>query len=302
MEIRSLDAEIVTRAAKKGEREIVSFVASTASPDRYGDVINQRGWSLAKFQRNPVILLNHNANQLPIGRGDVEIVDGKLMVDVEFDMGDPVAAEVARKTKAGFMSAVSVGFNAIESTPRSSLSKDNPYYAKSGYFFDKAELLEISIVTIPANGEAVAAKSLDFNLELIIKDKVKSYISTIIADYTKQEITRQFIDVDAPEGHHWMDYKDGPVLMAGDDIDHDGASSSFRFELIEEHDPSRLKNQEDKEEIEEMQEQIDEEIEMEAEEQETYGYDDEDSDEDKEKNFLTNQERDLFALITTNGE
>ena len=259
MEIRSLDAEIVTRAAKKGEREIVSFVASTASPDRYGDVINQRGWSLAKFRKNPVILLNHNAtSQLPIGRGDVEIVDGKLMVDVEFDMGDPVAAEVARKTKAGFMSAVSVGFNAIESTPRSSLSKDNPYYAKSGYFFDKAELLEISIVTIPANGEAVAAKNFTPNNRLFKLSKLKHVI----------------------------------------DVEYDGDHVIVTY-LLKRDEEER---EQEEEEIEEMQEQIDEEIEMEAEEEEAYGYDDEDSDEDKEKNFLTNQERDLFALITTNGE
>ena len=160
MQYRSLDAEIVTRAVAKGEKEIVSFVASTSNPDRYGDIINQSGWSLEKFRKNPVILLNHNAtSQLPIGRGEVEVIDGKLMVDVEFDMGDPVAAEVARKTKEGYMGAVSVGCNAISSTPRSMLNQESPYYAPRGEFFERAELLEISIVTIPANGDAVAAKN-----------------------------------------------------------------------------------------------------------------------------------------------
>ena len=159
MQYRSLDTEIVTRAAVEGERDIVSFVASTSNPDRYGDIINQNGWSLDKYRKNNVILLNHNAAQLPIGRGEVAIVDGKLMVDVEFDMGDVLAAEVARKVKAGFMGAVSVGFNAISSTPRSMLNQDSPYYAPRGEFFERAELLEISIVTIPANGEAVASKN-----------------------------------------------------------------------------------------------------------------------------------------------
>lgn len=159
MHYRSLDTEIVTRAAREGEKDIVSFVASTSNPDRYGDIVNQNGWSLDQYRKNNVILLNHNAAQLPIGRGEVAVVDGKLMVDVEFDMGDPMAAEVARKVKAGFMGAVSVGFNAISSTPRSMLNQDSPYYAPRGEFFEKAELLEISIVTIPANGDAVAAKN-----------------------------------------------------------------------------------------------------------------------------------------------
>ena len=250
MQYRNLASEIITRNALKGEKDIVSFIASTQSPDRYGDVINQRGWSLSKYRQNPVILLNHNStSQLPIGKGEVDIVDGKLMVDIEFDMDDPLAAEVARKTKAGFMSAVSVGFNAIESTPRSSLSPDNPYYSKSGYFFDKAELLEISIVTIPANGEAVAK---DFNQNRQFK------LSNL----------KHVLDVEYDGDHVIVTY-----LLKQDE-------------------------ERDQEEIDELQEEIDAEIQIEGEEEQSYSSDDE----DKEKTFLTTQERDLFALITTNGE
>ena len=159
MYIKNLQCEILRDAAK--DSPVVSFIASTANADRYGDVINQSGWDLSKYRQNPVILLNHNANALPIGKGEVDVVDGKLMVDVEFDMDDPQAAEVARKTKAGFLNAVSVGFNPIDATPRSMLEKSHPAHGQSGQYFDKAELLEISIVTIPANGEAVAAKGYD---------------------------------------------------------------------------------------------------------------------------------------------
>ena len=97
MYIRNLQCEILREGASKGD--LVSFVASTANADRYGDVINQGGWDLSKYKQNPVILLNHNANSLPIGKGVVDVVDGQLMVDVEFDMDDPQAKEVARKTK-----------------------------------------------------------------------------------------------------------------------------------------------------------------------------------------------------------
>ena len=47
----------------------ITFVASTANPDRYGDVVDQKGWNLKAYERNPVVLLNHNPNQLPIGKG-----------------------------------------------------------------------------------------------------------------------------------------------------------------------------------------------------------------------------------------
>ena len=159
MYIKNLQCEILRDAGN--DKPVVSFIASTANADRYGDVINQGGWDLSKYKQNPVILLNHNANSLPIGKGDVEVVDGKLMVDVRFDMDDPQAAEVARKTKAGFLNAVSVGFNPVDATPRSVLEKSHPAHGKSGQYFERAELLEISLVPIPAKGEAVAAKGYD---------------------------------------------------------------------------------------------------------------------------------------------
>jgi hypothetical protein len=40
-----------------------------------------------------------------------------------------------------------------------------------------------------------------------------------------------------------MNYEGGPVLMAGEDANHDGASVEYEFEVVSEHDPERLKNQ-----------------------------------------------------------
>ena len=51
------------------------------------------------------------------------------------------------------------------------------------------------------------------------------------------------VSIDAPNGYHWMDYDGGPVLMAGDDADHDGGMSSYPFEVVAEHDPDRMKEQ-----------------------------------------------------------
>jgi HK97 family phage prohead protease len=192
MYIKNLQCEILRERASDGP--VVSFIASTANPDRYGDVINQRGWDLGKYRKNPVILLNHNANSLPIGRGEVDVVDGQLIVDVEFDMDDPQAKEIARKTKAGFLNAVSVGFNPLDATPRNMLEKSHPAHGQSGQYFDRAELLEISIVTIPANGEAVAAKGYAMqnrsfkisNLKHILDVEMKDDV--VIVTYARHEM------------------------------------------------------------------------------------------------------------------
>jgi len=55
---------------------------------------------------------------------------------------------------------------------------------------------------------------------------------------TKKEM--KTVKVKPPKGHHWMAYKDGPVLMVGDYAPHEGAVEEFEFEVIEEHDDSRL--------------------------------------------------------------
>ncbi|MBT61191.1 MAG: hypothetical protein CMA63_06560 [Euryarchaeota archaeon] len=51
---------------------------------------------------------------------------------------------------------------------------------------------------------------------------------------------RATVGIEAPEGHHWMDYEDGPVLMPGEDTDHEGATDVYEFEVVEKHDPERM--------------------------------------------------------------
>jgi len=256
MYIRNLQCEILREGTSKGD--LVSFVASTANADRYGDVINQGGWDLSKFRQNPVILLNHNANSLPIGKGVVDVVDGQLMVDVEFDMDDPQAKEVARKTKAGFLNAVSVGFNPIDSTPRSTLEKSHPAHGQSGQYFDKAELLEISIVTIPANGDAVAAKGYNMQNRTFKISNLKHILDVEMTDET--------------------------VIV-----------TYARHEMSEDMQESKLDPDDDTFE-EDMIDPDDEDMDSDDEEKDHYD-DDEDKEKDKEKQFLTPQERAFLAAL-----
>jgi len=140
---------------------VLSYTASTSAEDRYGDIIKQGGWQLDSFRKNPVVLWQHRADQLPIGKGIVSIHNDKLLIDIEFDT-DERSAEIARKAKNGFLNAVSVGFNPSKGTPRKELDPSSPFYGDKGMYFEATELLEVSLVTIPANGQATAAKDLTF--------------------------------------------------------------------------------------------------------------------------------------------
>ena len=181
--------KLTTKRVKTAKETSFSFVASSDNVDRMGDIINQSGWELDNFERNPVILFNHDSRSLPIGKGSVDIIDGQLMIDVEFDEKDDFARQIKSKVDGGFLNAVSVGFNPVKSHQRNTLSKENKYYGESGTYFEKAELLEVSIVTIPANSMATAAKSYkkeDFDLFLGL---VAKHILGIIEEDGKIMVT-----------------------------------------------------------------------------------------------------------------
>jgi len=152
----------------------IKFVASTSSPDRYGDVVDQKGWDLSAYNRNPVVLFNHNPSQMPIGKGRAYVENEQLMLEVEFDQKDEMAKTIEQKVRDGYINAVSVGFQPSKTIARSSLPSDHPYHGKSGSYFQASELLEVSIVTIPANNEATLSKQ--FSREIGLTDVARSLI------------------------------------------------------------------------------------------------------------------------------
>jgi len=136
------------------DSRVVSFVFSDASVDRYGDTINPRGWVLDNFNANPVALFGHDTSSVEnvIGRASNVRVEGdRLIGDIEFMGGDvnPNAEAVFQMIKAGFLRTVSVGFQPMEWVA----SKDRA--RQGGIDFKKQELVEISIVPVPANANAL---------------------------------------------------------------------------------------------------------------------------------------------------
>jgi len=138
---------------EEDEERKARFIASTSDEDRQGDTINQDGWELRDFRKNPVLLFGHDSRSLPIGKvEDIDVKDGKLMADTVgvpegvHDMADKVWSMV----KSGFLNAVSVGFRALDYEPR--FGDDGEWL---GFHFLSQELLELSIVPVPANAGAI---------------------------------------------------------------------------------------------------------------------------------------------------
>lgn len=148
----------------------LEFVLSDATVDCHGDIVEPGGWDLQRFKQNPVALWDHGKDptigRKPIGRWeDVRVERGKLLGRlVPVPTGpDPAVNGVITSLQSGFLRAVSVGF--LPKVPPEPIDKNNPY---GGQRFKKQELLETSLVAVPANPAAILqAKSLNISDETI---------------------------------------------------------------------------------------------------------------------------------------
>jgi len=135
----------------EGSDGLVHFTFSTDDVDSYGDVVEQDGWDLSRYQKNPVILWGHdhkipligiarNVAKAPTLAGDIMFVPKEI---------HPFAGMVADMVKTGFIKAGSVGFNPMEWELIEEKSGNQTYIV--GYRFKKQELMEFSICNVPAN-------------------------------------------------------------------------------------------------------------------------------------------------------
>lgn len=165
--VRRSDApQIGVRKPELGEVErlddrTLRFCISTGSIDRDLDRINQTGWKLDHFAKNPRVLWSHNASMPPIGKAVNFAVKGdRLMSDVQFlpeeGYGDASAwaDQIYRLAKDGWLSATSVGFRPLawDFTDDPGRGADDWW---PGIDFHEAELVEFSLVNVPANPEAL---------------------------------------------------------------------------------------------------------------------------------------------------
>src|SRR5580704_4210724 len=153
-EYLALGLDAVARTVSAESRSM-EFVASTDTVDRYGDVIEQDGWNLENFQKNPVFLWGHDSSAPPIGKvSNISVSKNQLVATVQFLTADvyPLADMIFKMYQKGFLNAVSVGFLPIDYEID---MPDEDSASPMGVRFTQVELLEISAVTVPANPEAL---------------------------------------------------------------------------------------------------------------------------------------------------
>lgn len=143
--------------AVDADRRLISGVATTPEPDRSGDVIEPLGVSF----KNPLPLLLYHDAKKPVGwtkfkkptKDGIEFEASLPTIEEPGALRDRVE-EAWQSVKAGLISGVSIGFRSIEEA----FNNDT-----GGFRFLQTEVVELSLVTVPANASATihSIKQLD---------------------------------------------------------------------------------------------------------------------------------------------
>lgn len=137
--------------------------ATTNHLDRDAEVVMPRGLDLKMFRKNRVIQYAHNMDIPPIGQGVWERLENeKLKAFVKFAdrpvdwQGEWFPDVIHALCQQGILKGVSIGFLPLEaSAPTEKEIKATPALAGAKRIIRKSLLLEISIVNIGCNPEAL---------------------------------------------------------------------------------------------------------------------------------------------------
>lgn len=140
----------------------------------YGFSISTDGIDLTRFEKNPVMLSDHwNSNWNVIGKWSDLIKEGATLSGLpDFDTEDKDTAIIAGKVDRGYINACSMGII---------FDRENLIVVAGKVILTKCELLEVSIVPVPSNANAVRLLNADGKVldEKEIKELALSIIPAI---------------------------------------------------------------------------------------------------------------------------
>lgn len=139
-------SKVQVKTGEQSADDPFTFVMSSEAKDSDGDIILQDGWDFRRFKRNPIALFGHNHNMI-IGQWKNVRVEGKRLLG-ELKLAakgtSRIVDEVRSLVEQRILRTVSVGFAPKEYEPM-----------EGGYKLLKNELLECSLVAVPANADAI---------------------------------------------------------------------------------------------------------------------------------------------------
>lgn len=145
--------------------EKLEFVLSTERINSYGQIILTDGIDTEDFEKNPIMLWQHERGRV-IGKWtDIKKTNGNLLATAVFDETDEFSKSVYNKVTGGFISACSIG---IKINP-ADIKVENDIETVT-----KSKLLEASLVDIPSNGDAIRRNYISGDINVYVEQKIEN--------------------------------------------------------------------------------------------------------------------------------
>lgn len=158
----------VIKGADDKDEEVYTMIASDEKEDRHGDIILQ-DFDLKFYKKNPVLLDSHNYSSIRhiIGKvNNMRVDEGKLKGELQFSKANPTGVLAGEMVKEGTLTASSIGFIPKEFDDKGRILK--------------SELLELSMVSVPANPRATLEKAIEDIKEEDVEEVIEEVIETPI--------------------------------------------------------------------------------------------------------------------------
>ena len=172
---------LATITAGGNEGGLPEMVISSPTLDRENDRIIPSGGRFENFRKNPVLLWGHQHGQLPIGSVTrLNVKDQSIKAQWKWLENDIFAERVKHCWDEGICRAASIGFMPVRAMKNEG----------GGFDFLEWQLLELSLVTIPANPDAVrllpmkSDKAADESSEIfdVDPDELRLIISEVVGN------------------------------------------------------------------------------------------------------------------------
>ncbi len=150
--LKTYSAELTVDA---GKREVLAVI-STDAIDRDNEVVLPKGLKKKNYAGNPIVLFGHDT-KCPIGKCLwVKEADGKILAKTYISDKTQLSRDVFGLMQDGVLSAFSIGFSSLKSSPPSpSEIKARPDLKDVRKIHREWEMFEYSVVPIPANPQAL---------------------------------------------------------------------------------------------------------------------------------------------------
>lgn len=226
----------------------ITRTITTPSTDRYGDIVIPRGCekSIHKYLNNPQVFFGHKSFGLPIAHtSKLEVLDDKIRAVAKFNEETDEARTVWRFVTKGLMPGTSIGFLPVkaailgsnkseeeEEEEREKRRKEKTPEGEKVITFDhwfalkflEWEMLEWSVVSIPANPDCVEGLTKYISDGVIEGQKIPFSISKSLEPFTlKAKIWSPGFDPIRSNysgvlmlGQDELEFKDGVPQRLGD--------------------------------------------------------------------------------------